>query len=100
MIFHDVDVKSEVRYPKQLTSCNKNIASARPDVCEERGKCEGNGAPNTNSSHNITHPKNGFSKGETTKMYGNCESQYGGNRSRRLDSHHDDEIEMTNNAKK
>ena len=33
-------------------------------------------------------------------MYGDHNSQCGGNRGRRLDSHHDDEIEMTNNAKK
>ena len=32
-------------------------------------------------------------------MYGDRNSQYGGNRSRRLDSNHDDKVEMTKNAK-
>ena len=98
--YHDVDIKSEVRGPERPTSCNKNIASARPDVCEARGKCQGNDAPNTNSDQTIVRPKSGFSNGQTTKVYCGRNSQYDGNRSRRLNSNHDDEVEMTKNAKR
>ena len=40
----------------------------------------------------MTHQKNEFLKAETTKGYGNRDSQYGGDRSRRLDINHDDKI--------
>ena len=98
--YHDVGVKSEARDPEQLTSHNKNIASARSDVWEARGKCEGGGAPNTDNDCTLTHPRSGFSKGEMKAMCGNRNSQYGGNKSRKLDSNHDDELEMTKNAKR
>ena len=100
MIYHGVDARSKVRDSERLISYNNNIASARPDVCEARGKCEGNGAQNTNSDRTIAHPKSKFSNGQTMKVYCDRNSQYGGNRSRRLDSRHDDEIEMTKNAKR
>ena len=38
----------------------------------------------------MTHPKNEFLKAETTKRYGDRDSQYGGNRSRQLNIHRDD----------
>ena len=98
-IYHAIDVKSEVRGTGWLTLYNKNIASARPDVCEARGKCEVDSAPNTNNDCTLTHPKSIFSRGETKTMYGNRNSQYGDNRSRQLDSNHDDKVEMTKNAK-
>ena len=99
-IYHDVDAKSEVRDCKRLTLYNKNIASARPDIWEARGKYEGGSAPNTSNDRTLTHPKSGFSKRETATMCGDRNSRHGSNRSRRLDSSHDDEIEMTTNAKR
>ena len=39
----------------------------------------------------MTHPKNRFLKTEATKRYSDCDSQYGGNRIRRLNIHRDDE---------
>ena len=89
---HDVNIRSEVRGPERPTSCNKNIAGARPDVCGARGKYGGGGAPNWNNDRTLAHPKSESSKAETTKGYGNRDGQYGGDRSRRLDIHHDDEI--------
>ena len=97
--FKDVDVKSKVRDPERLTSYNKDIASARPDVCEAHGKCKGGGAPNTNNDRTLTHPKSGFSKRETAVMYGDRNSQYGGNKSRQLDSNHDDEVKTRKTQK-
>ena len=74
-IHRNVDVKSEVRDPKRLTSYNKNIANARLDIYEACCKCKGNGVPNTNSDRTTTPPKSGFSKGDTTKICGDCDSQ-------------------------
>ena len=67
-IFHDV--KNEARDNKRLTS-KKNKGKEALHIT-------------------LTHPKDGFSKAETTKRYGNRDSQYGGNRSQRLDTHHGD----------
>ena len=87
-----IEIKDEVRDPKRLTLHDENIAGARPNVCKAHGKYGGGGAPNSNGKRTMTHPKNEFSKAETMKGYGNCDSQYGGNRSQRLDIHHDDKI--------
>ena len=87
-----IGIKDEVREPNRLTSYDKNVAGARPNVCEAHGKYGGGGAPTLNNERTMTHPKNKFSKAETTKGYGNRDSQYGGNRSRRLDIHRDNKI--------
>ena len=100
MTYHDVDIKSKVRGPERPTLFNKNIASTRPDVREALGKCQGNDTPNTNSNQTTVRPKSGFSHGQTMKVYCSRNSQYGGNRSRRLNSNHDDEVKMTKNAKR
>ena len=99
-IFHDVDVEGKVRDAERLISYNKNIASLLPDICEARCEYKGNGAQNTNSNRTIAHPKRGFSNGQTAEVYCDRNGQYDGNRSRRLNTHHDDEIEMTKNVKK
>ena len=78
-IFYDVDVKNELRDPERLNSHDKDIASARADVCEVHGECEGKDAPNSNGDRTMTHPKNGFSKGETRNGYRDRNIQYGGN---------------------
>ena len=84
-----IGINDEVREPNRLTSYDENVAGARPNVCEAHGKYGGDGAPNLNNERTMTHPKNKFSKAETTKGYGNRDSQYGGNRSRRLNVHRD-----------
>ena len=99
-MLESIEIKSEVREPERLALHDKNIAGARPNVCKAHGKYEGDSAPNSNGERTITHPKNEFSKAETTKRYGNRDSQYGGNRSQRFNIHRDDKIEMTKNAKR
>ena len=85
-----IETKGEVREPERLTLNDKNIVGARPNVHKAHGKYGGESAPNSNGERTMTHPKNEFSKAETTKRYGNRDSQYGGNRSRRLNIHRDD----------
>ena len=98
-ILASTKIKGEVREPKRLTLYDENIAGARLSVCKVHGKCGGDGAPISSGERTMTHPKNGFLKVETTKRYGDRNSQYGGNRSRRLNSHCSKKIEMTKNAK-
>ena len=86
-----IKIKGEVREPGRLALHDENIAGVRPNVCKAHGKCGGGGAPTSNCERAIAHPKNEFSKAETTKRYDNCDSQYGGNRIRRLNIHRDDE---------
>ena len=83
--YHDVDVKRRAKRSRATHSYNTNIASAHPGVWEACGKYEGGGAPNTNNYRTLIHPKSKFSKRKTTTMYGDCNSQYDGNRSQRLD---------------
>ena len=85
-----IKVKREVRKAERLTSHDKNIASARPNVSKAHDGYEGNNAPSSNGERTMTHPKHGFLKTETTKRHGNRNSQYGGNRIWWINIHRDD----------
>ena len=100
VIFHDIGVKTEVKDPERLTSYNRNTTSTRPDVCEAYVKYEGKDAPNSNGERTMTHPKDGFLKGETTKRYGDCDSQYGDNRSWRFKIHRGNKNQNDEEGKK
>ena len=82
-----IEIKGEVREPDRLTLYNENAACARPNVCKAHGRYDGDGTQNSNNKGIMTHPKNAFSKAETTKRYGDRNSQYDGNRRRRLNTH-------------
>ena len=97
--YHDADVKIKVRDPERLTSCNKNIVSA-PRRLGSVWQTQRRHRPKYNNDHTLTPLKSGFSKGEMTTMYGDRDNHYGGNKSRQLDSNHDNEVKMTKNAKR
>ena len=84
------ELKGEVKEPKRLTLHDENVAVARPNIWKAHGRYEGDIAPNANGECTMTHPNNAFSKAKMTKRYGDRDSQYGGNRSRRLNIHRDD----------
>ena len=61
-----IEIKGELREHERLTLHDENIVGARPNVSEAHGKYGGDGAPNSNGERTSTHPKNEFSKAETT----------------------------------
>ena len=79
---------------------DENVVGARPNVCEAHGRHEGDGAPNSNGERTMSHPKNAFLKAEKTKRYGDRGSQYGDNKSRRLNIHRDDKNRKDKKRKK